>query len=244
MRIFDNHFHIDQGLKDYDIDIVKKNIIFNFFEQFESRNTEAEVNDTITLIFDYNKKLNEIQNYAEKSQIQGFKIHTRLQKISTDDYPDLFDAFQTVEKYKLPVIIDAFYTGHNFSIQPNLSRIAEMIQLFPENNFVIAHSGGIKALEYFMHLRKLPNVYFDLSFSLAYLQHASVYQDFKTLIRFGDKEKILFGTDFPFISAKNQLTAFIDIARELVLSEQHIDNILFANSDRVFGAMPNARYSL
>ena len=120
------------------------------------------------------------------------------------------------------------------AIQPNLNRFAEMISLFPETPFIIAHSGGIKVLEYFMHLRKLPNVYFDLSFSLSYLQHASVYQDFLTLMKFGDKQRILFGTDFPFINAKDQLEVCLDMAKKTHISVAELNNILYANAEKIF----------
>jgi predicted TIM-barrel fold metal-dependent hydrolase len=234
MRIFDNHFHIDQGTRGYEIPVDRKNVIFNFFSQYEERKHEVEPQDTITLLFDYQHHLKYIQQLAREGRIQGLKVHSRLQKIKEEDYPDLFDAFQTMTVYQLPVILDAFYTGSEMAIQPNLNRFAEMISLFPETPFIIAHSGGIKVLEYFMHLRKLPNVYFDLSFSLSYLQHASVYQDFLTLMKFGDKQRILFGTDFPFINDKDQLEVCLDMAKKTHISDAELDNILYANAEKIF----------
>jgi predicted TIM-barrel fold metal-dependent hydrolase len=240
MRIFDNHFHIDQGTRGYEIPVERKNVIFNFFSQYEERKNEVEKQDTTTLLFDYQHRLKYIQQLAKDGQIQGLKIHTRLQKIKEEDYPDLFDAFQTMTVYQLPVILDAFYTGSEMEIQPNLKRFSEMISLFPETSFIIAHSGGIKVLEYFMHLRKLPNVYFDLSFSLSYLQHASVYQDFLTLMKFGDKQHILFGTDFPFINAKDQLAVCLEMSKKINVSDADLDNILYANAEKIFDTVKKA----
>jgi predicted TIM-barrel fold metal-dependent hydrolase len=134
----------------------------------------------------------------------------------------------------LPTVIDAFYIGEDLDVQPNLKRIAEMASLFPDNTFIIAHSGGIKVLEYFLHLKNCPNVVFELSLSLSYLKHSSVFADFGVLLRFGDRNRIVFGTDFPYVDATSQLSQLLKISRELGLTEQDQDKILYANAELIF----------
>lgn len=234
MNIFDTHYHIDQGGEGYNIHPQRRNWIFNFTDQYKLHASSVPKDDTRTLIFDYNHQLPFIRQEIAAGQLAAFKIHSRLLKITDTDYSDLFDAFSPFSHLGLPVIMDAFYFGDDLDVQPNLKRIAEMARLFPETTFIIAHSGGIKVLEYFLHLKNLPNVVFELSLSLSYLKHASVYKDFEVLLRFGDKNRIIFGTDFPYVDAAEQLQQFLHMARATGLSEEYQDKILYANASRMF----------
>lgn len=234
MRIFDNHFHIDKGLDGYGLPDSRRNVIFNSVHQYRQLIQTVADTDTATLIMDYRQHPEFVSSEAKSGNIRAFKLHTRIQQIASGDYHEVFDYFQTLEHLKLPVILDAFYTGPEMQFQPNLKSFAEMIQMFPHTPFIIAHSGGIKALEYLMHLRNVPNVYFDLSFSLVYLQHSSAYSDFKSIVRFGNPDRILFGTDYPFISAVEQLDVFLKIAAETGINEDIQDRILYRNAEKLF----------
>lgn len=235
MRIFDAHYHIDRGPEGYNLQPDRRNYIFNFPEQYKLHADSVQGADTRTLIFDYNHNMQLVLDEIRAGRLHGLKVHSRLLKIRDTDYSDLFDAYSRVADHKLPTVIDAFYFGDDLEVQPNLNRIAEMVKLFPDNTFIIAHSGGIRVLEYFLHLKNLPNVVFELSLSLSYLKHASVYRDFSVLLRFGDRDRIIFGTDFPYVDAGDQLQQFLHIARELGLSGDEQDRILYANAERIFG---------
>jgi predicted TIM-barrel fold metal-dependent hydrolase len=235
MKIFDTHYHIDRGTEGYNIQPQKRNWIFNFTDQYKLHVSSVPKDDTRTLIFDYNHQLPFIRQEITSGQLAALKIHSRLLKITDTDYSDLFDAFSPFSHFGLPVIMDAFYFGDELEVQPNLRRIAEMAKLFPETTFIIAHSGGIKVLEYFLHLKNLPNVVFELSLSLSYLKHASVYKDFEVLLRFGDKNRIIFGTDFPYVDPADQLGQFLKISREIALTDEDQEKILYTNAVRIFG---------
>jgi predicted TIM-barrel fold metal-dependent hydrolase len=109
-----------------------------------------------------------------------------------------------------------------------------MASLFPDNTFIIAHSGGIKVLEYFLHLKNCPNVVFELSLSLSYLKHSSVFADFGVLLRFGDRNRIVFGTDFPYVDANDQLQCFLKLADSLSINETDRDKILYTNAQNLY----------
>jgi len=98
----------------------------------------------------------------------------------------------------------------------------------------VAHSGGIETLRYFYHLKVLDNIYFDLSLSLAYLRETSVFPDLKNLLRHGNPSRIIFGTDYPFISAAQQLDVFYEMTTELKKTEEEKDMMLYQNAVRLF----------
>lgn len=234
MRIFDAHYHIDRGAEGYNLQPVFKNWIFNSTEQYKEWTTQVPQTDTQTLIFDFTKQQEYVVAEAASGRIDGLKIHSRLLKIQDHDYADLYDAYSRVSGLNLPTVIDAFYIGGEMEFQPNLNRIAEMVKLFPDNTFIIAHAGGIKVLEYFLQLKNCPNVVFELSLSLSYLKHSSVYRDFSVLLRFADRNRIVFGTDFPYVDANDQLQVFLQLAADLNMSEEDKDKILYENACGLF----------
>jgi predicted TIM-barrel fold metal-dependent hydrolase len=234
MKVFDAHFHLDKGTDEYGIVAKKKNVIFNSVKQYKNLASTVVDEDVKSLIFDYKNNLQFVLNEILQSNIKALKIHSRIQKIANSDYDELFEKLSLVKNKKFSIVVDAFYYGDEIDYQPNLNKIVKMAQLFPHFNLIIAHSGGIKVLEYFLHLKNFDNIYFDLSFSLSYLKHASVFQDFKVLLKFGNHQKILFGTDFPFIKANDQLQTFLEISKLLSLSTSSVDNILFENANNLF----------
>jgi predicted TIM-barrel fold metal-dependent hydrolase len=234
MRIFDVHCHIEKTLVGYNIPAQQKNIIFNDIELYIQKQHEVGGTDTKTLLFDFEKNLAFVKEQVKKKSIQGFKVHSRLQKIAEADYEELYDAFQGIDAEGLPVVFDAFYTGNQMEFQPNLNRIIEFARLFPNNTVIIAHCGGYRVLEYLQHLKNVNNIVFELSFSLSYLKYSSVLKDFQLLLRFADRNRIIFGTDFPYVDANDQLQVFLQLADELNMSEEDRDKILFANACGLF----------
>ena len=235
MRIFDAHCHIEKTLEGYNIPSQQKNIIFNDIELYKNKQYEVVGNDTKTLLFDFKKNLAYVKEQLKTKAIQGFKVHSRLQQIAEADYEELYDAFQGMDADGLPVVFDAFYTGNQMEFQPNLNRIIDFARLFPKNTIIIAHCGGYRVLEYLQHLKNVNNIVFELSFSLSYLQYSSVFKDFQLLLRFADRNRIIFGTDFPYVDAKDQLQVFLRLADELNMNEADRDKILFGNACGLFG---------
>ena len=118
--------------------------------------------------------------------------------------------------------------------QPSLQSIINIAQEFPDKKIIVAHSGGHKVLEYFFHLRTLENVYYDLSFSLQYLSDTSCFLDLIKLIKYTNKNKIMFGSDHHWASAKFQFDVLNGIFEKLQLNQEEKQKIVFDNSQEVF----------
>lgn len=233
MKIFDNHCHLPNINQDYDLVVTKRNIIFNDIEEYKIERPKLGNEHFISLIFDYKRNLDFVVKEIKDGSIHAIKIHNRIQKIGDHEFPYLLEALKNAN-VNLPIIIDAFYYGHEIDFQPSLNQIIQIAILFNENPIIVAHSGGHKVLDYFLHLRTLKNIYFDISFSLTYLYKTSIFQDFKNLIHFSDKKKIVFGTDFPHVSGKFQYECFIQLCYELNLNQDQIEDMLFNNSSNIF----------
>src|SRR4051794_28721794 len=119
MKIFDCHCHIESGFENYTIPVMGKNIIFNTVDSYQKNQSKLLDEDSLTLIFDYKNNLELVQSLLKEQKLSALKIHSRLQKISEDDYPLLIEQLEA-SHLNIPVVIDAFYHGDEYEYQPNL----------------------------------------------------------------------------------------------------------------------------
>lgn len=234
MKIFDCHCHIEEGLEGYDIQAERMNVIFNSLENYRNFENKVPEGSVITIILDLRRPQEVMELCKNDPRIRGLKIHSRIQRLTHNDYSKL-NVWLNEFDSAMPVIYDAFYYGHELEYQPNLGEFIHLARNHTDRNFVVAHAGGHKTLEYLLQLRTLKNIYYDLSFSLAYLEGTSVAQDLYHLIKVTHKKRIIFGTDFPHIEVRKQF----DIASKLVLlmelTPEDTDLIFYENAASVFG---------
>lgn len=234
MKIFDCHCHIEQGLLNYDLDnVCHRNIIFNSIDDYKNFIQDVPEGDSVSLIFDYKSNLDYVLDAVNKKEINALKIISRDQQLNESDYALLINKLKLVKK-NIPIIIDAFYYDHHLKYQPSLVSIIEIAKQFPDRKIIVAHSGGHKILDYFFHLRTLKNIYYDLSFSLQYLYDSSCFLDLIKLIKYTDKNKIMFGSDYHWASPKQQFKILNEIFNKLNFNESDVQKIFFFNAENVF----------
>lgn len=234
MKLFDGHIHIETGLEKYDLVIDAGNVIFNSLEEYHRFRKTVPAGYSVTLILDFKNNFEEVKKIvAEDKSITTLKIHSRIQQLTLVDYPLLHKCLNEMPAH-LSVIYDAFYYGMEMEFQPDLPALCILLKNNTKRTFIIAHSGGYKMLHYIFHLRPFENVYYDLSLSLQYLSDSSVYPDMKKLIKFTPKNRILFGSDYPFASPKEQYIILEDIFYDLGLSAEEKENICFNNANALF----------
>jgi len=233
MKIFDSHCHIETGLEKYNISVSGKNIIFNSIDSYNKFHFELKPEDSLTLIFDFRENMDLVRRLVDEKKIDALKIHSRIQKIRKEDYPELLETLNSL-KPDIPFVVDAFYHGTDPEIQPSLEFIIELAKKYSSLPVVVAHSGGIHVSEYFRRLKSIRNIYFDLSFSLSYLRQSPVYADFKKLVSEGDENKIIFGTDYPFIDPVQQLNLLVEIFDESGINKSAREKILYSNARNIF----------
>jgi predicted TIM-barrel fold metal-dependent hydrolase len=225
--MFDCHIHVETGLEKYDEEITSGNIIFNSIESYE-KHSPFYPNYYHSLIFDFSKEISYFKNLIQAKKIVCLKVHSRIQQIEVKDYPYLIQRLKDLDE-NIPIIYDAFYYGEDILFQPNLMELINLVKTFPERKFIIAHAGGYEILKYYFHLRTFSNVGYDLSLSLQYLEDSSCRQDLIKLIKFTPKEKLFFGSDYPFASPNNQVKILNQIFHELKLTELENNAIFNTN---------------
>ncbi|MDD6489872.1 MAG: amidohydrolase family protein [Clostridia bacterium] len=137
------------------------------------------------------------QMYSE-SEYQGFKIHPRAHIWNIDDkkiHILLDDICQIAENKNVPIII---HTGICDFEKP--SKFEHWFKKFPKVNFVLAHC---KAVDEMMALfTKYSNVFGDVAFSSP--------SDLQKIINTNYFNRLLFGTDFPITTYKENMEFYED----------------------------------
>lgn len=239
VQVFDAHVHAGNGAGSYDLPLTGRNVIFNYVDEY-LRLADAVRNEftSLTLIFDSQHRKNVIDPALHAGHVQALKIHSRLQKLAHKDVLNLGQELRSVSD-SIPVVIDCFFYGPDLAHQPNLDTVAELILTSSERRWILAHGGGHRMLEFMLHFRSLPNVYFELSFSLQYLKHSSAFFDIRKLLESSRGERILFGTDFPHASPVGQYQDLVKIFDEASLSNEERHKVLYANAAALFGIPRN-----
>ena len=152
--------------------------------------------------------------------MKGVKLHPDFQKFNIDDAENIY----RVTAGKLPVLLHMGDKRYDFSSPERLRKMAEK---YPEQVFIGAHFGGYSVWDKVECLKDLPNVYFDTSSSLWFLDKAKAAD---LIHRFGH-ERYFFGTDFPMWRHDEELKRFL----ALDLTEEEREDILYNNVAKLLG---------
>ena len=171
---------------------------------------------------------NEMENAAIEEEValaisrgmKGVKLHPDFQKFNIDDAENLY----RVTAGKLPVLLHMGDRRYDFS---SPSRLKKMAEKYPDQIFIGAHFGGYSVWDKVECLKDLPNVYFDTSSSLWFLDKEKA----SDMIHHFGAHRYFFGTDFPMWKHDEELARFL----ALPLTEAEREDILYNNAAKLLG---------
>lgn len=149
--------------------------------------------------------------------LKGIKLHPDCQKFNMDDNK-MLPIYKALEG-RLPILVHCGDYRYDYS---HPRRVAHVLDAFPKLDIVAAHFGGWSvydlAVEYLEHRR----CWLDTSSALAYIGSRRG----RELIRLYGADRMVFGTDFPMWSHKQELERFYG----LELTEEENEKILYQNA--------------
>lgn len=151
--------------------------------------------------------------------LKGIKLHPDFQEFNADD-PKMFKIYSVIEG-RLPLLIHAGDERYDFS---SPKRIANILAAFPKLKVVAAHLGGYASWDKVKEHLLGKDVFFDTSSALWRLSKEEALD----IIKRHGTDKILFGSDYPVTSQKDELVRFFNLG----LSEKENADILFNNARR------------
>ncbi len=154
--------------------------------------------------------------------LKGVKLHPDIQKIAVDD-SRCMEIFRACEG-KLPVIL---HTGDKRYDYSNPNRLKTVLKEFPELCVIGAHFCGYSVWDKVTELADYrKNLYVDCSSSLAYLSPEKA----RELIDFFGVDHVLYATDYPMWSFKEEMERF----EKIPLTEEEKSMIFYKNACKVF----------
>ena len=158
----------------------------------------------------------------------GVKIHPDYQHTFIDD-KSYVRILKAAKKHDLIVIthsgVDAYYRNHEVRCTPE--RVKRVIDEVGHKKFVLAHYG---ANEYFDQVYDMlcgTDVYFDTAYNLRFIGK----ETFIKILRKHGEDKILFASDSPWSSIKND----VEILRSFSLDKNTEEKIFCENAVKLLG---------
>ena len=155
--------------------------------------------------------------------LKGIKLHPDFQLFQIDD-EKVFPIYEAAVKHSLPVLFHAGDYRYDFSGPKRLRRAAD---IFPEMKIIGAHFAGWSQWDEAQELFTDGRIYVDLSSSLYDMTPERAAE----LIHSFGADKVMFGTDYPMWTAKEELQRFYKIP----LTDEERELILYKNALALLG---------
>jgi len=183
-------------------------------------NLHKEFHGFGTMHAEYPDKRKELERLKELG-LKGLKIHPDTQHYNIDDRR-MDEVYDFLSENKMPLMIHCGDYRYDFS---HPRRLVELLDRFPRLTVVGAHFGGWSVWDLALEYLKDKNCYLDTSSSIAMIGTVRAQE----LIRLYGAERILFATDFPMWTLKDEL-AYFD---KMTLTDEERELIFYKNAEKI-----------
>ena len=170
----------------------------------------------------------------KESGVDAVKFHCYFQSIRESDFPKVMHLAKTAVELNMPIFIDASYGSTGMYCYDNLKLAAYVLEEIKTVPVVLLHSGGARAMEAFLLADACPNVFLDTSFSVPYYLGSSIETDLAFAYKKVGSERVIYGSDFPYISFEESLSKTKLFFERNKFSESDCETIFSGISQRLF----------
>jgi predicted TIM-barrel fold metal-dependent hydrolase len=176
----------------------------------------------------------QLREAVEKLGYIGLKLHPRLQRFDMTS-KQTRSLVALAGEIGVPVLIDAFPDGDWLRMGFSPLAFADLAEACPQTRIVVAHFGGHHCLDLMMLAKRLPNMWFDLSFSLLYYAGSPVVGNLMYCCRSMKFRRIMYGSDYPDRPVGLSLQRSLETFSEAGISEEEVDALAWKNAVECFG---------
>jgi predicted TIM-barrel fold metal-dependent hydrolase len=232
---FDRHKHILKDCSGANFLLFNTKLFDNDVSFFFSR-VESQVEIIkYTALIDFRRE--DIQNYIDNLVISGVSavmINSYLQQIKDSDFGLVLDAFEYAAKKNLILCIDGSYGTSKMYEFDNLKLACFISDNITSVPIVIIHAGGYRLIEAMLLADDKKNVWLDTSFSLPYYEDSSLEIDFAYVLKKMNCDKIVFGSDHPYITFERALNIHLNFFSKYNFRNEDIEKLLYKNAIKLF----------
>jgi len=176
----------------------------------------------------------QLRDGKERLGFIGLKLHPRLQKFDMLD-PRVSRLVALAGEMQLPVLIDAFPDGDWLLDGFSPLAFAKLARECPGTRIIIAHLGGHHCIDLMMLAKRIPNIWFDLSYSLLYYAGSSVVADLMYCCKSLRYSRVFYGSDYPDRPVDVTLEASLRIFADHGVKDEALDALLWKNAADFYG---------
>lgn len=159
-----------------------------------------------------------------KLGLHGVKLHPDIQNFQID-LEKYYIMYDLCSYYKLPILM---HTGDYRYDNSNPNRLKNVLKKFKDLTIIGAHFGGWSVYEQASkELSDFENLYVDCSSSFYWIKDKNLV---KEIINRYTTDKVLFGSDYPMWSPKEELETFFS----LDYANEDNEKMLSKNCEKVF----------
>ena len=166
--------------------------------------------------------------------IDAIKYHCYVQEISEEAYPAAIVLAEHAEQLGMPVFIDTSFGSTKMYRYDNLRLAAALLDQVTAVPVILLHSGGARAMEAMLLAESAPNVFLDMSFSVPYYLGSRVEQDLSFAYKQIGSDRVLYGSDYPYISFDQSMGAAMSFFERSGFPESDRTAILSTTAQRLF----------
>lgn len=164
----------------------------------------------------------------------GIKFHPFHQKIKKEDYDKAMVLAKQASAKGMIIIVDAHNVPFKTDKYSEL-RFAKHLLSEIKTPLVLAHSGGLRALEAVVLALDYPNVYLETSFSVSFWKGSSIEQDLAYCFKKLGSDRCMYGSDAPYIDMKESIDVTLEFLKEHDFSKKDIENIMYNTAKKLYG---------
>jgi predicted TIM-barrel fold metal-dependent hydrolase len=179
----------------------------------------------------------DIKNYIDNlvySGVNAVMVNSYLQQIKESDFNLVSEAFEYAAKKNLILCIDGSYGTSKMYEFDNLKLACFITDRITKAPIVIVHAGGYRLIEAMLLAEDKKNVWLDTSFSLPYYENSSIELDFAYVLKKMKCDKIVFGSDHPYIPFDQALNIHQSFFSKYNFSNEEIEKLLYKNAINLF----------
>ncbi len=172
---------------------------------------------------------NSVKLAAQYGVEYSIKLHPRQTDITEQDFDSIV---RLISQYDFrTVIVDSFIYGGRKENNCYIELSSCLAERFQNKKIVMAHFGGIRALETMLRTRPQKNIFYDCSLSISYLKGTSVWMDLRHCI-LHSIDRTMFGSDMPEFAPERSRDDLLELLGEQ--PDSLLEDLFSTNARRVF----------